>query len=98
MSAAGSPRRAQSCPSMTRSPCRTRPRSSQTCGTPGQGAVVSVHDPVAMPNAAKIKPDLRSARSGPEAAEGAHLVLHLTEWADYRAIAPALLGDVVAQR
>ena len=63
-----------------------------------EGAVVSVHDPVAMPNAAKFKPDLRYARSVQEAAEGADLILHLTEWADYRAIDPALLGDVVAQR
>jgi len=62
-----------------------------------EGAIVSVHDPVAMPNAARIKPDLRYAQSVPEAAEGAHLVLHLTEWADYRAIDPVKLADVVAR-
>jgi UDPglucose 6-dehydrogenase len=32
-----------------------------------------------------------------EAAEGAQVVLHLTEWADYRAIDPAALAAVVAQ-
>jgi UDPglucose 6-dehydrogenase len=32
------------------------------------------------------------------AAEGAQVVLHLTEWADYRAIDPAALGTVVARR
>ena len=63
-----------------------------------EGAVVSVHDPVAIANAARLRPDLRYARSVPEAADGAHLVLHLTEWADYQAIDPALLGEVVARR
>ena len=63
-----------------------------------EGAIVSVHDPVAMANAAKSRPDLRYAASVSEAAEGADLVLHLTEWADYRAIDPAALGEIVAQR
>jgi len=62
------------------------------------GAVVSVHDPVAMANAARVRPDLHYAASVFEAAEGADLVLHLTEWADYRAIDPAALGQVVAHR
>ena len=63
-----------------------------------EGAIVSVHDPVAMPNAAKVQPGLRYASSVPEAAEGADLVLHLTEWSDYRAIDPAALARVVARR
>ena len=63
-----------------------------------EGATVSVHDPVAMPNAAQIRPDLRYAKSVPEAAEGAHVILHLTEWADYQAIDPAVLANIVAQR
>jgi UDPglucose 6-dehydrogenase len=63
-----------------------------------EGAIVSAHDPVAMPNAARIQPGLRYARSVPEAAEGADLVLHLTEWADYQAIDPAALARVVARR
>jgi UDPglucose 6-dehydrogenase len=62
-----------------------------------EGAIVSVHDPVAMPNAAKRRPDLVYARSVSEAAEGAELVLHLTEWSDYQAIDPAALGRVVAR-
>ena len=62
------------------------------------GAAVSVHDPVAMANAARSRPDLRYADSVFAAAEGADLVLHLTEWADYRAIDPAALGQVVARR
>jgi len=63
-----------------------------------EGAVVSVHDPVAMPGAARKRPDLRYAPSVSEAADGADLVLHLTEWSDYRAIDPAALARVVARR
>jgi UDPglucose 6-dehydrogenase len=53
---------------------------------------------VATSNAALVSPDLRYAETVTEAAEGADAVLHLTEWADYRAIDPAALGKVVAQR
>jgi UDPglucose 6-dehydrogenase len=63
-----------------------------------EGAIVSVHDPVAMPNAAKKQPDLVYAASASAAAERADLVLHLTEWADYQAIDPAALGRGVARR
>jgi UDPglucose 6-dehydrogenase len=63
-----------------------------------EGAIVSVHDPVAMPNVARKRPGLRCAPSVFEAAEGADLVLHLTEWSDYRAIDPAALARVVARR
>ena len=63
-----------------------------------EGAIVSVHDPVAMPNAAKKVPELQCAESVFQAAEGADIVLHLTEWADYQAIDPAALARVVSQR
>jgi len=63
-----------------------------------QGAIVSVHDPVAMVNAAKKRPALHYAESVSAAAAGADLVLHLTEWADYQAIDPAALAQVVSGR
>jgi UDPglucose 6-dehydrogenase len=63
-----------------------------------EGAVVSVHDPVALKNAARARPHLRYAQTVTEAAAGADLVMHLTEWADYRAIDPVALGSVVASR
>ncbi|MFI5063146.1 MAG: UDP-glucose dehydrogenase family protein [Streptosporangiales bacterium] len=63
-----------------------------------EGALVSVHDPVAMRNAARIQPDVRYASSVSEAAANADAVLHLTEWADYRVIDPTMLATVVAQR
>jgi UDPglucose 6-dehydrogenase len=49
-----------------------------------------------MPNAARVRPDLRYADSVHDAAEDADIVLHLTEWTDYRAIDPADLRSVVA--
>jgi UDPglucose 6-dehydrogenase len=63
-----------------------------------EGALVTAHDPVATKNAARIRPELRYADSVSGAAAGADVVLHLTEWADYSAIDPRLLGSVVAQR
>jgi UDPglucose 6-dehydrogenase len=63
-----------------------------------EGAAVSVHDPVAMPSAAAKRPGLRYAPSVFEAAERADLVLHLTEWSDYRAIDPAALAQVVSRQ
>ena len=63
-----------------------------------EGAIVSVHDPVAMPNAARKQPELQCAESVFQAAESADIVLHLTEWADYRAIDPVALARVVSQR
>src|SRR5689334_18466001 len=63
-----------------------------------EGAIVSVHDPVAMPSAAAKRPGLRYAPSVSEAAERADLLLHLTEWSDYRAIDPAALARVVARQ
>jgi len=72
--------------------------SLDVCGRLAEeGAIVSVHDPVAMPNAARIRPELRYAESVSDAAEGAELVVHLTEWADYRAIDPVALAAIVAQ-
>jgi UDPglucose 6-dehydrogenase len=62
-----------------------------------EGAIVSVHDPVAMPNAARKQPALVYAPSVFDAAQGAELVLHLTEWSDYQAIDPAALAQVVAR-
>jgi len=63
-----------------------------------EGALVTVHDPAAMANAARKRPDLTYAGSVSEATHGADLVLHLTEWSDYRAIDPVALGELVASK
>ncbi len=60
------------------------------------GADVVVYDPAAMDNARQRYPNLGYAGSTTEAATGAHLVLHLTEWAEFREADPAVLGEVVA--
>jgi UDPglucose 6-dehydrogenase len=63
-----------------------------------EGAVVTAHDPVAISNAARVRPDLKYADSVSEAAAEADVLLHLTEWTDYRAIDPMMLATVVARR
>jgi UDPglucose 6-dehydrogenase len=63
-----------------------------------RGAVVSVFDPAAGPNVHRVVPELRCRCSAVEAAEGAHLVMHLTEWPEFRQLDPSTLSPVVAQR
>ncbi len=62
------------------------------------GAEVVVYDPAAMDNARARYPDLSYAASTLEAAQGANLVLLLTEWLEFREVDPAVLGDVVSDR
>jgi UDPglucose 6-dehydrogenase len=62
------------------------------------GAEVSVYDPVAMPNAKRVRPDLTFAETAFAAAEGADLVVLATEWSEFREIDPTVLGKIVAQR
>ena len=61
-----------------------------------QGAAVTVYDPAAMDNARVLHPELGYRESALDAARGADLVLHLTEWAEFREMDPAALGEVVA--
>jgi UDPglucose 6-dehydrogenase len=62
------------------------------------GADVVVHDPEAMPNAARVRPQLTYAASTFEAARDADLVVLLTEWNEFRELEPAALGAIVRQR
>jgi len=63
-----------------------------------EGAQVTVYDPKAADNARKSFPNLSYAASAMEAAVDAHLVLHLTEWHEFRDLEPAMVGDVVTIR
>ncbi|OII60242.1 UDP-glucose 6-dehydrogenase [Streptomyces sp. CC53] len=63
-----------------------------------QGGQVTVYDPKGMDNARRIFPTLGYADSALEAVRGADVVLHLTEWREFREIDPAALGEVVNQR
>jgi UDPglucose 6-dehydrogenase len=63
-----------------------------------QGAQVTVYDPKALENARRIFPTLGYADSAREAVRGADMVLHLTEWAEFRELDPAELGEAVTVR
>ncbi len=63
-----------------------------------QGAAVTLYDPQAMANARVKHPELGYRDSALAAARGADLVLHLTEWAEFREMDPEVLGNVVAER
>jgi UDPglucose 6-dehydrogenase len=63
-----------------------------------QGAAVCLYDPQAMDNARVKHPELGYRESALDAARGADIVLHLTEWAEFRSMDPAVLGEVVADR
>ncbi len=63
-----------------------------------QGAQVTVYDPRAVENARRLFPTLGYADSAIEACQGADLVLHLTEWREFREMDPAALEGVVAQK
>ena len=63
-----------------------------------QGAQVTVYDPRGNANAKALFPTLGYADSAVEACQDADLVLHLTEWQEFREMDPAVLSAVVAQR
>ncbi|MGW7416677.1 UDP-glucose dehydrogenase family protein [Streptomyces sp. NPDC054863] len=63
-----------------------------------QGGQVTVYDPKGMVNARRVFPTLGYADSALDAVRGADVVLHLTEWREFRELDPAELGGAVARR
>ncbi|CAL9297842.1 MULTISPECIES: UDP-glucose dehydrogenase family protein [Streptomyces] len=63
-----------------------------------QGAQVTVYDPKGMENARRLFPTLGYADSALEAVRGADVVLHLTEWREFRELDPEALGEAVTAR
>ncbi|MEU2118784.1 UDP-glucose dehydrogenase family protein [Streptomyces sp. NPDC058700] len=61
-----------------------------------QGGQVTVYDPKGMDNARRVFPTLGYADTAREAVRGADVVLHLTEWREFRELDPAELVDLVA--
>jgi len=59
------------------------------------GAHVTVHDPKAIANARKRFPTLNFAQTALECVADSDLVLHLTEWREYRELDPAKLVHLV---
>src|SRR3954452_13431982 len=62
------------------------------------GATVTVYDPVALDNARRDYPHLGYGETAVDAARDADVVLHLTEWREFRDMDPGMLGDVVRRR
>jgi len=62
----------------------------------GRGADVVVTDPAAADNVHAQRPNLAIAPDALTAAQGADIVLLLTEWAQFRALDPVALREVVA--
>ncbi|MHB9753388.1 UDP-glucose dehydrogenase family protein [Streptomyces sp. BYX5S] len=61
-----------------------------------QGGQVTVYDPKGMENARRLFPTLGYADSALEAVRGADIVLHLTEWREFRELDPAELAKAAA--
>ena len=62
------------------------------------GADVVVHDPKAIENAKKRFPNLKYENNLEKCVSGANLILHLTEWREYRELDPKKLGSLVASK
>jgi len=62
------------------------------------GGHVVVHDPKGIEPARKRFPNLNFAESVTECVKGADLILHLTEWSEYRALDPSELGHLVKNK
>jgi UDPglucose 6-dehydrogenase len=77
---------------------RDSPALDVAAAIQGLGATVTVYDPQAMHNARTKYPQLGYADSAVDAARGAHIVLHLTEWREFRDMEPAVLSEVVETR
>ena len=59
------------------------------------GADIVVHDPQGIEPARKRFPTLKFAEAVNDAVKDADLILHLTEWKEYRQIDPTALGSLV---
>lgn len=62
------------------------------------GGNVVVHDPKALANAARVYPTLTYVEDVNDALANAELVLHLTEWPEYRELDPGALPAAARQR
>jgi UDPglucose 6-dehydrogenase len=74
---------------------RDSPALSVASTIRSEGATVRLHDPEAMDNAMLTQPDIDYAATPIIACTGADIVLHLTEWRQYRELDPIELLAVV---
>lgn len=62
------------------------------------GAHVVIHDPKGIEPARKRFPNLTFAHDVLECIKGSDLILHLTEWKEYRELDPKIIGDLVKSK
>ncbi|CAB4620406.1 unannotated protein [freshwater metagenome] len=62
------------------------------------GAKVKVHDPKGLANAARVYPNMAYEQDVLKALDGADLIIHGTEWNEYRELDPAAVAKVVNSR
>ena len=62
------------------------------------GAQVKVHDPKAIANARAKIPNLNYVADVMECVADADVLLHLTEWKEYRELDPKIIGSLVKQK
>jgi UDPglucose 6-dehydrogenase len=77
---------------------RDSPALDVAAAIQSQGGAVALYDPAAMVNAARLHPEIGYRESAVEAARGADIVLHLTEWKEFRSMDPSALSEVVAHK
>ncbi|BCW20192.1 UDP-glucose 6-dehydrogenase [Arthrobacter sp. NtRootA9] len=63
-----------------------------------QGAEVTVTDPEAIDNARRRFPELHFERDLHQSLTGSHVLVLLTEWAQYQQLDPTFVGTLVAQK
>ena len=62
------------------------------------GAKVLIHDPKGIEPARKRFPSLNFSETVTECVKDADLILHLTEWKEYRALDPSVIGQLVKNK
>jgi UDPglucose 6-dehydrogenase len=62
------------------------------------GANVQIHDPAALPVVQRVYPELQVEEQLNEVLRDADIVIHLTEWQEYRLLDPEQVGALVAKR
>lgn len=62
------------------------------------GAQVTVHDPIALTVVRRIHSEIHCVDELEDACKSAELLIHLTEWQEYRDLNPETLSNLVAQK
>lgn len=77
---------------------RDSPALAVTSAIKAEGGHAVVYDPAAVDNARQVHPELDYRGSAVDAARDTDALLLLTEWSEFNALDPRLLGSLVAER